>query len=108
MLSFVNQYFLQIPTAKFETLFLVWSRVSFEIPIGDIQVSQLARKEVGFPFGLVLEHSFVLLENDFVFQKPDPKLTSSPELVALQLALASYVELPGFELTYHQFEGEIL
>lgn len=86
----------------------MWSRTSFEIPVGEVQVIQLAQKETGFPFGLFLEHRFVLLENDFVFQKPNPKLASSVELVSLEQALAPYVGLPGFELTYHQFEGDSL
>ena len=101
MLNFVSENFRQVEEAGPRILTLVWSRSSFDIPVGKIQVHELAKRQLGFPFGLVLEHSFVQINENTVFQKADPSLTSKIELVPLQKALEPYVKLSGYELTRH-------
>ncbi len=101
MLEFVSQNFDQITQPQNLSLGLVWSRQTFEIPVGKINIQSLSNKSVGFPFGLVLEHSFVHMSSGMAYQKRDPTLASSVELVSMTRALAPYVNLLGYEVSFH-------
>lgn len=102
MLNFVSENFQQVEESGPKILTLVWSRSSFEIPIGQIKVRELAKRLSGFPFGLVLEHSFVQMGNGLIFQKPDPTLHSEVEITSLTNAVSPYLNMQGFELTRHR------
>jgi len=101
MLDFAVQNFRQTQSNQDLTLFLVWSRNTFDIPVGEINVERLSKRTHGYPFGLILEHSFVKVESNFVFQKADPSLTSKVELIEMSKALDPYRNPNGFEVTLH-------
>ena len=101
MLNFVATHFQQVDEALPNTMILIWSRSSHELPLGQIRIEDLAKRPPGFPFGLVLEHSFVQIENGMVFQKADPSLTSKVETIPLAKAIEPYAQLSGFEITRH-------
>ena len=71
------------------------------MPQGAIRIEELAQRRPGFPFGLILEHSFVHIDEHTVFQKADPKPSSAIELLAAAKALEPYTGLNGYELTRH-------
>lgn len=101
MLNFVAENFLQIEDEDSNALILVWSRSSLELPIGKIRINELAKRSAGFPFGLILEHSFVQIDDEFVFHKADPTMTSKVEIIQLSKAVEPYTRLKGFEMTRH-------
>lgn len=74
----------------------------FDLPQGTINLNQLLKKQAGYPFGLVIEHAYCLLEDGKVFQKPNPKLNGLYEVITKAAALAPYVNLQGYELTRHR------
>jgi hypothetical protein len=102
MLDYVHVGFQQVEIPPPGSLGLVWSRTSDSIPLGKIDTNHIAKRSAGFPHGLVLEHSFVLLNEEMVFQKPDPKIVSAVEICPLKNALETYKNKPGFEITWHQ------
>ena len=101
MLDFASENFKQIKESGPKNLALVWSRSTFDLPFGQIKVRELAKRQSGFPFGLILEHSFVQTDDGLVFQKADPSLTSKVELTSFTLAIAPYLNKKGCELTWH-------
>lgn len=101
MLNFVAENFRQVSKGGPRTLALIWSRSSFEIPVGGIEVQKLSNRSEGFPFGLVLEHSFVQIDDENVIQKADPSLISKIEIIPAVKAMGPYVNLQGFEVTWH-------
>lgn len=101
MLNFTTDYFLQTKDFSPNVLTLVWSRTSPQLPIGEIDVQLLSKRLSGFPFGLVLEHSFVQLDSELVFQKADPRTSSKIELLPVAQAVEHYRKLKGFETTRH-------
>lgn len=102
MLDFVAQSFHQVSDGPSPILNLVWSRSSFQLPVGGIQVAELVKRPPGFPLGLILEHSFVRIDHEMVFQKADPTTASKIEVLPLSEALKPYTGLAGFEITRHQ------
>lgn len=90
---------------KFEDVFVIWSRSDDSLPIGEIKILSLEARESGYPFGLVLEHAFVLLEDDSVFQKRDPTAESAHEIISRESALAPYLSRWGFEVTKHRLKN---
>ncbi len=101
LLDFVAEHFVQVKDETPISLVLVWSRSSLELPIGEIEVRVLAERPPGFPFGLVLEHSYVQLDRDKVFQKADPEPASEIQIVSMREAVEPYLDLVGFEQTRH-------
>ena len=101
MLNFVAENFQQVDHVESQALTLIWSRSSLELPVGTIRMSDLAKRTAGFPFGLILEHSFIQINADTVFQKADPTIASKVEITLLSEAVAPYAQLKGFELTRH-------
>ena len=101
MLNFVAENFTQIEREGGPVLTLIWSRSSFDLPIGKIRINELAKRPSGFPFGLILEHSFVQIDNEKVIQKADPRMTSKVEIIPLSKAIEPYTRLKGFEITRH-------
>ncbi len=81
---------------------VIWSRTSNVVPIGAIRVADLVAEREGYPFGLVIEHAFVVLENGLCFQKRDPTEDGPYELVSRGEALSAYLGRPGFEVTQHR------
>lgn len=103
--SYLASKFQQIlfhESAKFEDVLVIWSRSDDSLPVGDINLLGLEKRESGYPFGLVLEHAFVLLEDDFVFHKRDLTAASAHEIVPRELAVAPYLRQNGFEVTKHR------
>ena len=81
---------------------IVWSRSDFQLPIGQINLNALANKNEGYPFGLLIEHSFVYIEENQVFHKPDPKSSSLYQMASFVEVVNSYQMVKGFELTRHR------
>lgn len=81
---------------------IVWSRSSTALPVGQIKTEVLKRREQGYPFGLLIEHAFVVVDRQTVFQKRDPTENGPYELISLKEALQPYQDAVGFETTQHQ------
>jgi hypothetical protein len=81
---------------------VVWSRSDFRLPLGKIELEALASKREGYPFGLIIEHSVVHLDEDRIFHKPDPQSSSAYQVTTLTQSLSPYSMLKGFELTRHR------
>lgn len=81
---------------------VVWSRSSSILPVGKIQIGALSRRDPGYPFGLIIEHAFVILDQGIAFQKRDPSEVGPYELVSLTKALEPYLESVGLEVTHHR------
>lgn len=62
----------------------------------------LLLKHPGYPFGLIIEHAFVELDEERVFHKPDPKPSSRYEVIQRGEALLPYLKSVGYELTRHR------
>jgi hypothetical protein len=131
VLDWVTARFMQISTEDIleypePVLLLVWSRSMAEsvapnslqdlaslIPGGPggeklcvPNVQRLAKRELGFPHGWVLEHSLVMIEPfrqgaTRVFEKATPKDDSMPRVYSLQDAIAPYMGRSGLSLTLH-------
>ncbi len=101
MLEFVSNNFNQLRKPSDISLILIWSRSEFILPQGQIDLKKLAKKEAGFPFGLILEHSLVKINSVDVFQKADPGPKSPIEIIDFKLAIEPYLSKPRFEVTFH-------
>jgi hypothetical protein len=77
---------------------IVWSRRDWQLPLEKIDLTELAEKREGYPFELVIEHSFVHLSEGQIFQKPDPKFSSKYQAASFVGAISPYKKLNGFEL----------
>lgn len=97
MLDFVAGNFRQIDNEEPHVLTLIWSRSSLELPIGNIRISELAKRSESFPFGLILEHSFVQIDGETVFQKADPTLASKVEIIPISKAVEPYSRLKALK-----------
>lgn len=106
MLNFTHLAFQQVYMPQFPCLKLIWSRTNNILPPGGIEIDELVKRKDGFPFGLILEHSFVQLDQKFVYQKPDPLLTSSIEVISIDEAITPYQGKMGFEITRHIFQSD--
>ncbi|MBX3035156.1 MAG: hypothetical protein KF865_14650 [Bdellovibrionaceae bacterium] len=85
-----------------DDVMVVWSRSLMELPVGEIDFARLRPEIPGYPFGLVIEHAFVWLEDGWVFQKRNPSAQGPYEIVPVAEALAPYRERYGFEVTLHR------
>jgi hypothetical protein len=68
--AYLFKEFIQLPShtvLKIGDVSVVWSRSSDFLPLGQIDVSHLYKRFEGYPFGLVIEHAFVILKGDSVF-----------------------------------------
>lgn len=81
---------------------IIWSRNSFQLAPGQIDINALAGKCDGYPFGLIIEHSFVHLQKNQIFHKPDPKSSSEYQATSIEEAISPYEALKGFELTRYR------
>lgn len=109
--SYLASQFQQVPlneNDRFQDVFVVWSRSDESLPIGDINLLSLEKRESGYPFGLVIEHAFVLIEDGSVFQKRDPTSASAHEIISRELALSPYLSRNGYEVTKHRLKAKKL
>lgn len=81
---------------------VVWSRSADILPLGLIRTDTLNRRDAGYPFGLVIEHAFVIQDENMVFQKRDPSANGAYEIVGYGDALQPYLKRAGFEVTHHR------
>lgn len=81
---------------------ILWSRSEDLLQVGKISVEDLLLKRPGYPFGLIIEHAFVYIDDKHVFQKADPKPTSLYQITSVEEALQPYINLKGFEITHHK------
>jgi hypothetical protein len=81
---------------------VVWSRTSDFLELSAIDLVHLVERRFGYPFGLVIEHSFVYQSADFVFQKRDPTVLGPYEIISMQEALEPYQKSDGLEITRHR------
>ena len=103
MLDFVSAHLKQVDSKHIGVpiLYLVWSRSNTNSNLNQINIHTLANREAGFPFNLVLEHSFVNFNTNLVVQKADPSLDSKVEIMTVEEALKPYVHKTGYEVTMH-------
>lgn len=81
---------------------VVWSRSASLLAVGEIKIDKLQKEVVGYPFGLIIEHAFVFLDDGSVFQKRDPTSLGPYEIVSENIALKPYINAHGFEVTRHR------
>ena len=81
---------------------LIWTRSSSLLPVGQIRIDDLVQKRNGYPFGLIIEHAFVIIDEEKIFEKADPKPSTLYQITSKQEAFAPYQNLNGFELTRHR------
>jgi hypothetical protein len=81
---------------------VVWSRSADSLPLGHIDITRLRAEAVGYPFGLVIEHAFIYLSENSVFQKRDPTAIGPYEIINPVEALRPYTNRRGVEVTFHR------
>lgn len=102
---YLNNEFEQVPlSTKPETgdVTVIWSRSNESLPLGQIQVLKLDKGADGYPFGLIIEHSLVRIDEESIFQKRDPSKSGPYEIIPYEEALEPYKNLKGHELTLHR------
>lgn len=103
--SYIQQNFSQISlnaSIQCGDVSIVWSRSSTVLPVGQIAIDSLLKKKEGYPFGLIIEHAFVSITANKVFQKQDPTANGPYKILDENSALEPYRNLEGFEVTRHR------
>jgi hypothetical protein len=102
--SYLQTSFTQIQNdeSKLGDVFVVWSRSSKDLPVGEIQIDRLKKNILGYPYGLIIEHAFVQIEDGYVYQKRDATKEGPYEKILKDAALKPYLNLSGYELTRHR------
>ncbi len=103
--AYIESHFLQIDLhihLEVGDVSIVWSRNSDVLPVGQIQIVNLLNKPEGYPFGLVVEHSYICTNENQVFHKIDLTPEGPYEIVPENLALKPYTGVRGFEITRHR------
>lgn len=90
------------PTLTSEHVVIIWSRSSDVLQKGKIELNNLIKENKGYPFGLIIEHAFIVVSEDKIFQKRDPSPDSPYEMISMKKAIEPYLKLKGFELTWHE------
>lgn len=85
---------------------VIWSSCDPSVSPDKVDVRYLATFPEGFPFGLVVEHSRVFLDDQKVFQKSSPKDDDPFEVLGKDLAFSSYLKSPWIRFTYHRLQKE--
>ncbi len=102
---YMAKHFTQVRTSEtgqYADVIIVWSRNESSLPIGKINLNDLILKRQGYPFGLIIEHAFVIIENGNIFQKPDPKSLGLYQIIFESEALSPYLKINGYEITRHR------
>ena len=102
ILKFLAEEFIQVEQPKKYDIFVIWSRSDPFISPDKVNVHFLSTYPQGFPFGLVVEHSGVLLDDDNVFQKASPKADDPFEVIGKDSAFSTYLKMPWVCFTYHR------
>lgn len=102
-IAYMNEKFQQVDgDIELRDVTIIWSRNDLTLPLGEIRLTRLDRNAANYPFGLVIEHAFVHLEENRVFQKRDPSAAGPFEIVPYHHALVPYLDQQGFEVTRHR------
>lgn len=102
ILKFVAESFIQVQEPQRNDVFVIWSSSDPSISPDKVDVHHLSTFPKGFPFGLVVEHSGVFLDDEEVFQKASPKDDDPFELLDKNSAFSSYQKMPWVRFTYHR------
>jgi hypothetical protein len=102
ILKFIAEHFTQVEKPTTHDVFIIWNSSDVQLSPQKIDVHHLATFPKGFPFGLIIEHSGVYLENSNVFQKASPKQTDKFEVIKTDLAFLPYENLSWRQITYHR------
>lgn len=102
ILKFIAESFSQLDSPNTNDVFVIWSSSDTNLSPDKIDVHYLATYPEGFPFGLVVEHSGIILDNGQVFQKASPSEDDRFEIIELSKAFAPYEKLPWVRTTYHK------
>lgn len=84
-----------------KTVAVVWSSSNPQLSPEKIFISELDKNKEGYPFGLVMEHAFIFLSQDEVFQKASPSDEHRFEIVTVNEALREYQRLNWHRVTLH-------
>lgn len=102
ILKFVAENFIQVHEPQQNDVFVIWSSSDSSLSPGIVDVHYLSTFPEGFPFGLIVEHSGVFLNDEKVFQKASPKDEGPFEVLDKDLAFSSYLKMPWVRFTYHR------
>lgn len=94
--------FYQIDKPDPYDVFIIWNSSNSKLSPKKIDVHCLSTIPPGFPFGLIIEHSGVFLENNTVFQKASPHEIDKFEIIKTEQAFSPYEKLPWKQITYHR------
>jgi hypothetical protein len=102
MLEWLNEHTTQVNAIGKETIVVIWSSSNPVISPNEVLIAELARKETGYPFGLIMEHAAVFLSPQEVFQKASPKDEDRFEILEYKTMLRQHeMRLPWMRITLH-------
>ncbi len=102
ILKFVAENFVQVEEPQEYDVFVIWSSSNTSLSPDKIDIQYLSSYPEGFPFGLVVEHSGVFLNNGMVFQKASPNDNDIFEVITKDDAFSNYQNLSWVRFTYHR------
>lgn len=102
ILKFVAENFIQIEEPQDNDVFVIWSSSDVSLSPDKLDIQYLSTYPEGFPFGLVVEHSGVFINDEMVFQKASPKDEDAFEVIPKDHAFSSYQKLSWVRFTYHR------
>jgi hypothetical protein len=102
ILNFVAENFTQIEEPEKHDMFIIWSSSDTSLSPDKLNIHFLSTYPEGFPFGLVVEHSGVFLNDGLVFQKASPKDEDAFEVTTKASAFSDYQKLSWVRFTFHR------
>ena len=93
ILKFIADDFTQVENPEPNDVFVIWNSSDVKLSPDKLDTHFLATIPTGFPFGLIVEHSGILLADGLVFQKASPKEIDKFETVQPETAFAPYEKL---------------
>lgn len=104
ILRFVSDNFTQVEIPQVGDVFVIWSSSDLQSSPDNVDVHFLSNYPKGFPFGLVVEHSGIILEEEKVFQKASPNEGDIFEIVEIKKAFAPYEKMGWHRKTFHRIK----
>ena len=105
ILKYIADNFTQVESPKTHDVFIIWNSRDSQLSPQKIDVHHLATFPQGFPFGLIIEHSGVYLENSEIFQKASPQDIDKFEILKTEQAFLPYENLYWKQITYHRLKN---
>lgn len=103
MLEWLQSHTNQVLAFNSDTIVVVWSTSNQSLSPDKVEVSKMLKSSPGYPFGLVMEHAAVFLNQEDVFQKASPKDSDPFEIINFNTMMKNhYSHLPWLRTTFHE------